>query len=69
MFCRKRGGGRRILGMNLDGRCWRCRGRGKDWSQEKWAAKNLVLGWREKDLFYVILYANFLKITSNTIWK
>lgn len=44
-------------------------GAGKGWSPERWGAKNLVLEWREKDLFCVILYANFLKITSKMIWK
>lgn len=32
-------------------------------------SKILVLEWREKDLFCVLLCANFLKITSNMICK
>lgn len=31
--------------------------------------KTLGLEWRGKDLFCVMLYANFLRITSSVIWK
>lgn len=32
-------------------------------------SKTLGLEWREKDLFCVMLWANFLKIISSVIWK
>lgn len=32
-------------------------------------SKTLCLEWRGKDLFCLMLYANFLKITNNVIWK
>lgn len=32
-------------------------------------SKALGLEWRDKDLFFVMLCANFLKIISSVIWK